>query len=157
MRKAHKKKICLVCSAGGHFEEIQQLKKVIDNYNHFFIITKNESTKKFNDSKYLVGDYNRRNFFTKVFSAIRLFTQELIIFIKERPNVIISTGAAVAIPIFKIACFFKRKTIYIESFARIYDLSDTGKKLLNSSDLFIVQWKQLSEKYKQTKFGGHIF
>lgn len=150
-------KICFVCSAGGHFEEIRQLKDVINKYNHFFVLAKNNATKSFKDTKFLVNDLNRTNFLTKFFSFIRTFIRQFFIFLRQKPDYIITTGAAVAIPMCIIGKIFKKKIIYVESFARIKDLSRTGKMLLKKSDVFIVQWDELLDKYPTCVYGGKLF
>ncbi|KAI8376270.1 oligosaccharide biosynthesis protein Alg14 like-domain-containing protein [Radiomyces spectabilis] len=44
--------------------------------------------------------------------------------------------------------------IYVESFARVHTLSLTGKILYYFADEFIVQWPQLSQRYKRAKYTG---
>lgn len=51
----------------------------------------------------------------------------------------------------------KKKIIYIESFARINELSLTGKMVYRMADEFIVQWPSLQKKYKKAKCFGGIF
>ena len=79
------------------------------------------------------------------------------IFIKERPDYVISTGALATYPICRIAKFFNKKVIYIESYARINDLSLTGKKVYKFADLFFVQWEQLIHKYPKAIYAGSLF
>jgi UDP-N-acetylglucosamine:LPS N-acetylglucosamine transferase len=77
---------------------------------------------------------------------------------KERPNVVITTGAGVAVPVCLIAKYlFGAKIIFIESFSRIFEPSQTGRLLYNFADLFIVQWDSLMEKYgPKAVYGGTI-
>ncbi len=56
-----------------------------------------------------------------------------------------------------LAKLFGKKLIYIESFARVYDGSKTGKLLYKYADLFIVQWESLKEVYPKAIYGGSIY
>lgn len=91
-----------------------------------------------------------------IIDMIIITIYELFIVIKERPNLIISTGSEIAIPIFILSKIFKVKTIFIESLCRVNDISTTGKILLNLSDIFLVQWDNLAKIYKKAKYEGII-
>ena len=86
-----------------------------------------------------------------------MFIEQLIIFLREKPDIILTTGAGLVIPTCLYAKLFRKKIIFIESFARMDDLSKTGKFLYKISDLFIVQWESLTKKYDKAIFGGGIF
>lgn len=150
-------KICFIASSGGHLEQLMQLDNVISKYNHYFVLPKNKSTINFKDKKYLVGDFYRKNRIQFVFRFARTAIQQFFIFIKERPDVVITTGAGVVIPTCIYAHFFKKKVIYIESFARIHTLNETAKVLYKYCDKFIVQWEELAEKYSKSEYGGWIY
>lgn len=151
------KKICFICSSGGHFSELNHLQKISDMYDSFLVT---EGTKKldsnFCSKKYLLKEINRKE---KIFILhfLGLFLKELNIFLKEKPDFVITTGALCSYPMIKIAKFFKKKVIYIESFARVNDLSLTGKKLYGKVDLFLVQWPELLNDYPKAKYYGNIF
>lgn len=155
--KQKNKKICFISSSGGHFEQIKQLSGVANKYEHYYILPKNSSTKKFKEKRYLVGDFYRKNRIQFIFRFILTAFQQLIIFLKERPDIVITTGAGVVIPTCLYAHFFKKKLIYIESFARMETLNVTGELLYKYSDIFIVQWKKLVEKYPKAIYGGWIY
>lgn len=95
----------------------------------------------------------RRNF-VKVFLTI---IQSLAVFLKEKPDVVISTGAGITIPICYLAKIFGKKVIFIESFSRVTQPSIAGMVAYPASNLFIVQWKPLLKFYKRAVYGGTIF
>ena len=80
-----------------------------------------------------------------------------IIFIKERPTHIISTGAITVVPFALIAKLFNVKIIFIETFARTNDKTKTGEFMYKIADLFIVQWESLLEIYPDAVYGGSIY
>ena len=81
------------------------------------------------------------------------------IFLKERPRILFSTGAEIAIPSFYIGKFlFRTKLIYLECSAQVYHPSLTGRWVYPITDLFLVQWESLLRQYgpKAKYVGGLI-
>ncbi len=153
-----KKKICLVSSSGGHFEQLLMLRKLSEDYEVFIVTEKtkyNQNDKKIN---YYVSQVNRKE---KLFplKMICIFFKSLFVFIKEKPDVIISTGVLAAIPMIFLGHLFKRKVIYIESFAKINSPTMTGKLVYKRkwADQFYVQWPQMKEFYPTAIYKGGIY
>ena len=76
---------------------------------------------------------------------------------KEKPDLIISSGAAVAVPFFYLGKIFGAKTIYIEVFDRIDKPTVTGKLVYPVTDKFVVQWEEMKQVYKKAVNLGSIF
>ena len=68
----------------------------------------------------------------------------------------ISTGAGVAVSFLLAARMLGIKTVYVESLARIHELSMSGRMLYPVVDRFLVQWPELAEKYPRATFGGRV-
>lgn len=152
-----RKKICFISSAGGHLEQIKQLKTIKEQYDYYYVLPRNKSTEKFAEKKYFVSEFIRNNKLLYCVGLIITFVQQLFVFLKERPDVVITTGAGLAIPTCIYAKLFKKQVVYIESFARINSVNKTGKLLYKYADLFIVQWETLLEFYPNATYGGWIY
>lgn len=76
---------------------------------------------------------------------------------KEKPDLIISSGAAVAVPFFYLGKLFGAKLIYIEIFDRIDRPTLTGRLVYPVSDKFIVQWEEQLKVYPKAINMGSIF
>lgn len=151
------KKICFTSSSGGHLEEISQLKQIAENYDNFLITEKSSfSQNNFGRKKYYVPQTNRKEILF-IFKFIYVYIYSIFILLKEKPDVIISTGALITYPVCLVGKLLKKKIIYIESFARCDKPSLTGKLMYKKADLFIVQWEELLEYYPNAIFGGGIF
>lgn len=153
-----KKKICLISSSGGHFEQLLMLRS-LEKHNDVFIVTeKTKYNKNDNKIKHFVMQVNRKEilFIPKMFC---IFLKSLYIYLIEKPDVIISTGVLASIPMLFIGHIFKRKVIYIESFAKINSPTMTGKLVYNKkiADLFFVQWEQMLEFYPDAIYKGGIY
>lgn len=154
---ASNKKICLVASSGGHIEELMQLEILRQKYNFFFMVPKTKWTSRLDGEKYFIHDMDRSNIITKILSLLWMFVEQLPVFVKERPDVIVTTGAVVALPVCIYAKVLKKKIIFIESIARVYTPSKTGKILGKLADLFLVQWKEQLKCYDNATYGGWIY
>lgn len=146
-------KICLISSSGGHFEQLKMLQPLSQNHEVFWVTE---------DSDYEVSaDYFMRqtrpsrikNVFIMFINGVR----SLKIWIREKPDVVITTGTLVVLPMAFLAIIFRKKLIYIETFARVYDGSRAGKLMYKYADLFIVQWETLKKVYPNAVYGGSIY
>jgi UDP-N-acetylglucosamine:LPS N-acetylglucosamine transferase len=151
------KKYCFAASMGGHLEEVACLKEIAKDGTSFLLTEKGGFQEiSFCDKTRHVLQINRKEK-TFIFKFIALFFESLAIFMQERPDCIISTGALATFPICVIAKLFGKKVIYIESFARVDAPSLTGKLMYHVADLFIVQWQEMLEFYPNAVYGGGIF
>ena len=146
-------KICLTCSGGGHLTEILQLLPIVKNYDFFFFT--------FDTGHARMTLKKVRSYFTidplrKPFKMLKVIYDSLLIFLKEKPDVIISTGANVTVPMCLIGKLCGSKLIYIECSAQVFRPSLSGRILYRFSDLFFVQWKYLKKYYKNAIYGGNL-
>lgn len=151
------KKICFIASTGGHFEQIMMLKPLMNKY-HSFIITEKASYKVSNKGEkiYYIKQVNR-NEVSFIFKMLFNTLSSLNIFIKERPDIVISTGALATIPMCIIAKLFRKKIIFIESFAKVNSPTLTGKLIYKFADEFYVQWYSMLNIYPKAIFKGGIY
>jgi len=97
---------------------------------------------------YLVDPHG--NLFKYLLNAL----QSLMLVLRDRPELIISTGAGMVIPTCLIGKLLGAKLVFIETAARVHTPSRTGKLLYRFSDLFLVQWEPLLDYYPKAKYGG---
>lgn len=151
------KKICFTASTGGHFEQLMMLKPLMDKYDSFIVTEKTEYSSINNHRKvYYLKQINRseKKF---IFKMIYNLFVTLKIFIKENPDLVISTGALATIPMCLIAKVFRKKLVFIESFAKINSPTLTGKLLYKYADQFYVQWETMLEFYPRAIYKGGIY
>ena len=79
------------------------------------------------------------------------------IWIKEKPDFIITTGTIVAYPFYLLSIVFRKKFIFIETFGRADMPTVAGRLMEKHSDLFIVQWKTQVKHYKKAIYGGCLY
>lgn len=150
-------KACFVASSGGHWEELMCLREIAEEHDTIYITEEgNQAQDSFVKPKYLFRQINRheKNF---IWHFIKLMIKSWKIMKKERPELIVTTGAMIAFPFCIFAKHFGAKLIYVESFARVKDGSLTGKLAYRFADLFLVQWKSLMKVYPKATYVGGIF
>ncbi len=152
-----RKKICFIASSGGHFEQLMMLKPLMNNREIFIVTEKTKySTSRKEAKQYYLCQVNRREFLF-VFKMLINIIKSLGIFIKERPDAVISTGVLATIPMCIIAKIFGKRLIYIESFAKINSPTLTGKLLYKFADQFYIQWEELRKFYPKAIYKGGIY
>lgn len=151
------KKICFIASTGGHLDQLMMLRPIMDKYSSFVVTekTKYKAIKNINKVYYLF-QVNRYEFIW----ILKLLLNAIIsmyIFILERPDVVISTGALATIPMCILAKIFRKKIIFIESFAKISSPTLTGKLIYKFADEFYVQWEEMLNIYPKAIYKGGIY
>jgi UDP-N-acetylglucosamine:LPS N-acetylglucosamine transferase len=75
----------------------------------------------------------------------------------EAPDVIISTGAAIAVPFFYLGKILGSKLVYIEIFDRIKKPTLTGRLVYPIADAFVVQWEEMLKACPRAVYLGSVF
>ena len=148
-------KIALVGSSGGHLTHMYLLKKFWENEDRFWVTFDKTYAKSILKEERFYPCYypTNRNVKNTIKNTILAFK----ILRKEKPDLIISSGAAVAVPFFWLGKLFGAKTVYIEIFDRIDKPTLTGKLVYPVTDKFIVQWEELKKVYPKAINLGGIF
>ncbi|MBE7636398.1 UDP-N-acetylglucosamine--LPS N-acetylglucosamine transferase [Sneathiella sp. P13V-1] len=157
------KTVLAIASAGGHWVQLQRLRPAWDGCHVIYVTTKQgyysqvikdaEARNQTNVKYFCVQDANR---WQKLKLLHQLFQIGWII-LKNRPNVIISTGAAPGFFALKIGKLLGAKTIWLDSIANAEELSLSGEKVSTSADLWLTQWPELAGKMaKERKTNQHI-
>lgn len=149
--------ICFAASTGGHFEQLMMLEPLMSQFQSFIIAEKTSykpNTKQFNT--YYLRQVNRKEKLALLHLLVNTF-DSFRIFIKEKPDVVITTGVLAMIPICLIAKLFGKKLIYIESFAKVNSPTQTGRLLYKFADRFYVQWESMLEFYPKAIYKGGIY
>lgn len=149
-----KPRICLISSSGGHWEQLQKLQPLICKYDGFMVTEKTEFEAQAAKYFMLQTDLKDRAMPWKMFCN---FIYSLYIWIKEKPDFIITTGTMIAYPFYLMAVLFHKKFVFIETFGRANMPTVAGKKMEKHTDLFIVQWESQKKFYKKAIYGGCLY
>lgn len=149
-------KVCLVGSSGGHLTHLYMLKPFWENRERFWVTFDKEDARSLLEGEkvypcYFPTNRNIKNLIRNTFLAYKVLK-------KEKPDLIISSGAAVSVPFFYLGKFlFGAKVVYIEVFDRIDKSTMSGKLVHPIADLFIVEWEEMKNVYSKAVNLGSIF
>ncbi len=144
-------KICIVSSCGGHLTEVRALKSVYERYEHFYVL---------NDRALLPEDMKGRTYFIRHSERDALFLMNLWeawkILRRERPSLILSTGAGPVVPFALVGKLFGIPGVFIETFTRVARPSLTGRIMYYLADKFFYQWEALGRFFPRGIYGGAL-
>lgn len=148
-------KVCLVGSSGGHLTHLYMLKPFWEKHERFWVTFDKEDARSVLKNEkiypcYFPTNRNVKNLIKNIFLAHKILR-------KENPDILISAGAAVAVPFFYLAKLKGKKLIYIEVYDRVDKPTITGKLVYPIVDKFIVQWEEQKSVYPKAINLGSIF
>lgn len=148
-------KICFVGSSGGHLTQLFMLKPYWHDKDRVWATFDKEDARSLLKGEkvypmFFPSNRSIKALIINTFRAIKILR-------KEKPDLIISTGAAPAIPFFWIGRMKGIKTIYIEIIDRIDKPTITGKVCYPVSNRFIIQCEELKKTYPKGINLGSIF
>lgn len=151
-------KVCFISQSGGHYAQLNELKPLMSECKQFTVTEAVNSKKKDIKNKiYYIKQVNRKE---KMFILYMMQNtlKQLMILLKERPKVIVTTGVLCVIPMCLMGKYlFGAKLIYIESFAKTKSPNKTGKLMYKFADFFFVQWETMLDVYPNAIYMGGIY
>lgn len=147
-----RQKILAVASGGGHWTQLLRVLPALLPYEVIFVTVRESYRSQVPENRfYLVNDATRWNKFRLVVLALRVAW----IVGKERPSVVVSTGAAPGYFALLFGHLFGARTIWIDSITNIEGLSMSGSLVGRHADLWLTQWPHLA-KADGPHYGGSV-
>jgi beta-1,4-N-acetylglucosaminyltransferase len=147
-------KVLLVCSSGGHLDHLLALRSWWTNHERRWVTFDKPDTRSVLITEQTIWAHHPTtrsipNLLRNVGVAWRTLR-------RWRPDVVVSSGAGVALPFFVLAKMFGIRTVYVEVYDRIASTTLTGRLCLPLSDLFLVQWPSQQELYPGSVLIGEL-
>ena len=147
-------RVLLASSTGGHLGQLAALKPWWAEHERHWITFDKPDARSMLDGESISWAHHptTRNIpnlirnFGVAWRALRSF----------RPEVVVSTGAAVAVPVFYLARLMGIRTVYVEVYDRIDSATLTGRLCRPVSDLFLVQWEEQLKLYPNALMIGQL-
>lgn len=153
------KKVMFISSVGGHLTQLLELKNIFNEYDYVLVTEKTDVTIDMKNKyrmEYL--KYGSRKFLLKyLFIFTFNILKSIYLFFKYRPNVIVTTGTHTAVPMCYLGWIFRKKVIYIESFAKRTSPTLTGRLVYPITTTFVVQWESMLQFYPKAQYWGSIY
>lgn len=147
-------KLCVAASAGGHLSQMLLLRPVWEGQDMACVSTGTMVQEKLEaiGRTYIVGECNRQH----PLKTLVVMWKCLKVVLREKPDVVLSTGAAAGF----LVCFwgklFGAKVIWLDSIANTKRLSMSGRMIRPFADLVLSQWPDVAAKYPNVEYAGEV-
>lgn len=165
--------IIFACNEGGHFSQLLALSPLFSKYKSILVTDNARANKDIAALKYIftieyaMGFADRRKELIRSNKKItridylkgymKLLLESYTICRKYKPKVIISTGSNIAVPLFIWGKLMGSKVVYIETRAKVYTKTVTGKLVERFADKIYVQWPEMVKVYNgKAEFFGTL-
>ena len=143
MFNSRNKRVLAVASGGGHWVQLLRLLPAFDECDVAYVTVSDAYRSQVSDGRarfYVVPDATRWNKLKLVWMGLKLTA----ILLAERPDVVVSTGAAPGFFAIRLGRWLGARTIWIDSIANVEHLSLSGEKIGPHADLWLTQWPHLA-------------
>ena len=144
----------LVCSPGGHLLQMLSLRPAWDELDTAWVTLAAADSDHLlagSDVTLAAGPTNR-----SLLALVRNFALAWRLVHERRPDVILSTGAALAVPFFVVGRLHGCRLVYVESLTRTRGLSLSGKIVYPLASAFFVQWPDAAGRRRRARFVGNV-
>jgi UDP-N-acetylglucosamine:LPS N-acetylglucosamine transferase len=147
------KKVMAVASIGGHWIQLLRIARPIEeHYEMVYVSTHPKCATMVEGQKYsLTTDFSRSD----AWKLIPSFFKALKTIHQEKPDAIITTGAAPGLVYLLAGKLLGRKTIWIDSIANAEHLSASGRMASRFASRTYTQWKDLA--VGKIQYAGNVF
>jgi beta-1,4-N-acetylglucosaminyltransferase len=142
-------KVLLVCSTGGHFMVMQELSAFWGHHERIWVTFANAGVKKILEEEKVYWAWSPTN--RDIPNLVRNLLLACRVVPKEYPDLILSTGAGVAVPFLIVGRVLGIKTAFVESVTRVEQLSLSARLVYPFLDALYVHWPQLVKLYPKAE------
>lgn len=137
------KRVLAISSGGGHWVQLQRLRPSFEGTDLIFATVRESYRSQVGAARFhVVPDSNFSHKLKLLCTAFGV----LMIVLKERPDVIVSTGAAPGFFGIVIGRLLGAKTVWVDSVANVEELSMCGRHAGRWADLWLTQWEHLARE-----------
>lgn len=147
-------RICLVASPGGHLAQLEKLSEALAGFDMYLVTISSPYV-----SSVLPGirQHLVKGVARNPTSLIVNLVQSLVIFLRERPDLVITTGAGDALPTVFAARLLGREVVFVESMARVWSPSVFGRLVWRLCSVVVVQWAEMLRAYPTAIVASPLF
>jgi len=147
-------RVLLAGSAGGHLRQLYVLKDWWREHDRHWVTFDTEDAITLLAGEQITWAHHPTT--RNIPNLIRNFVRTFGLMRRYRPDVVVSTGAAIAVPLFVWARLFGIRTVFIEVYDRIENPTLTSRLVRPMTDLFLVQWEEQRRLHKGSVVAGQL-
>lgn len=147
-------KVILVCSSGGHLAQLHRLQGWWGSHERAWVTFDTVDAVSLLEGERVIWAFHPTT--RNAVNALRNLVLAWRVLRRERPDVVVSTGAGVAVPFFVIAKLLGMRSVFIEVYDRIGSRTLTGRLVYPLADRFLVQWEEQTRLYPRAESIGAL-
>lgn len=144
----------LVCSSGGHLAQLYRLRPWWQEHERTWVTFRKPDAESVLADERVVWAFHPTT--RNVGNLLRNLVLAWKVLRAERPDVVVSDGAGVAVPFFLLAKLVRARTVYLEVYDRIDSPTVTGRLCYPLSDVFLLQWEEQRAYYPRGVVVGRL-
>lgn len=135
-----RQKVLAISSGGGHWVELLRLRPALEGHDVVYATVSELYRGQVDAPLRVIPDVTRWNRLGLVRTALSV----LWLLLRERPDVVISTGALPGFFGVLLGKLLGARTVWVDSMANVDELSMSGEKARRFADLWLTQWPELA-------------
>jgi beta-1,4-N-acetylglucosaminyltransferase len=147
--------LLLVCSTGGHLQQMLALQTVWSAYSHVWVTFDKSDSRSLLRGERVVYAYSPTNRSPK--NLLRNLVVAWRTLRDVRPRMLLTTGAGVAVPFAWVGRLLGVRIVYIESFTRIEGPSLSCRLIAPIAHRVYAQWPELTSAVPKARYAGNVF
>ncbi len=137
------KRVLAVASGGGHWVQLLRLRPAFEGCEVTYVTVRRAYASDVSGCRMrVINDATRWNKVRLAVMGLRLAW----IVLRERPDVIVSTGAAPGYFAIRLGKMLGARTVWLDSIANVEEVSMTGQIVGRHADLWLTQWSHLAQE-----------
>lgn len=147
--------VLLVCNSGGHLAQLLALRDAWEPFDRLWVVPDTSDARSLLAGERVAHAFhpttrNLPNLVRNLRLAVRILR-------RERPRVLLTTGAGVAVPFAWLARLAGARVVWVESFTRIDAPSLSCRLAAPVADRVYVQWPELAARVRRGRYVGSVF
>ena len=146
------RRVLLVASGGGHWVQLLRLQAAWEGADVAYVTVQQSYRSEVPEARfYCVHDATRWS----RWGLLRMALQVAAVVVRERPDVVITSGAAPGVVALRVGKWLGARTAWVDSIANVDALSLSGQRVAPYADLQLTQWQHL-ETSSGAEFKGSV-
>jgi len=151
--RTRKRRVLAIASGGGHWVQLRRLAPAFDGFDVAYATVHPSYASEVPGRRfYAIRDATRWDRFGLLVQLLQVAW----VLLRERPDVIVTTGAAPGFFALAFGKLLRARTVWIDSIANVEELSGSGARVGPFADLWLTQWPHLA-RTGGPRFGGATF
>lgn len=146
--------VCLVGSSGGHLAQLYALEAWWQPWRRTWVTFRTPDAESLLAGEAVRWAYHPTT--RNLANLLRNFVLAVGVLVRQRPDLVVSTGAGVALPFFVVARLLAIPTAYIEVYDRIETPTLTARLCHPFTTLFCAQWEEQRAFYPDARVIGGL-